>query len=41
MGQRFAVQEVKVILVRRIRMTSRDEEEDLRISGLLTIQALN
>ena len=39
-GQRFAVQEIKVVLVylvRRFRMISRDEEEDLRISGLLTM----
>ena len=39
-GQRFAVQEIKVVLVylvRKFRMRSEDEEEDVRISGLLTM----
>ena len=39
-GQRFAMQEIKVVLiylVRKFRITSYDKEEDLKIHGLLTM----
>lgn len=39
-GQRFAMQEIKVVLIyliRKFRLTSFDKEEDLKIHGLLTM----